>query len=116
MRHVLFMCRRNAGRSQMSQALFERATDLRATAQLSRPQPAERVEVPDLHENERADGQRQGFRDGRPAAVWGCSLSVLVSQGEAGAPGRSRFRMRSIRVAARRWPTSSGRVVCGRSR
>ena len=32
MRHVLFMCRRNAGRSQMSQALFERATDLRHSA------------------------------------------------------------------------------------
>ena len=32
---------------------------------------------------------------------------------EAEAPGRSRVAMPSIRVAARRWPASSGRVVCG---
>jgi protein-tyrosine-phosphatase len=30
--HVLFVCRRNAGRSQMSQALFERAADGRHSA------------------------------------------------------------------------------------
>jgi hypothetical protein len=30
--HVLFVCRQNAGRSQMSQALFERAAGGRQTA------------------------------------------------------------------------------------
>ena len=32
MAHVLFVCLRNAGRSQMSQVLFERAADGRHTA------------------------------------------------------------------------------------
>jgi arsenate reductase (thioredoxin) len=33
MAHVLFVCRHNAGRSQMSRALFERAADGRHTAE-----------------------------------------------------------------------------------
>jgi arsenate reductase (thioredoxin) len=43
MAHVLFVCRQNAGRSQMSQALFERATEGRHEAQSAGTRPAERV-------------------------------------------------------------------------
>jgi arsenate reductase (thioredoxin) len=40
---VLFVCLHNAGRSQMSQALFERATDERHQALSAGTTPAERV-------------------------------------------------------------------------
>ncbi len=43
MAHVLFVCLRNAGRSQMSQALFERDADGRHTAASAGTTPAERV-------------------------------------------------------------------------
>ena len=43
MAHVLFVCLHNAGRSQMSQALFDRAADGRHTASSAGTTPAERV-------------------------------------------------------------------------
>ena len=43
MAHVLFVCLHNAGRSQMSQALFERASGGRHTANSAGTQPAARV-------------------------------------------------------------------------
>ena len=43
MAHVLFVCLHNAGRSQMSQALFERAADGRHSAASAGTTPAERV-------------------------------------------------------------------------
>jgi arsenate reductase (thioredoxin) len=43
MAHVLFVCLHNAGRSQMSQALFERAAGGRHTASSAGTRPAERV-------------------------------------------------------------------------
>jgi arsenate reductase (thioredoxin) len=43
MAHVLFVCLQNAGRSQMSEALFELAADGRHTAASAGTQPAERV-------------------------------------------------------------------------
>ena len=43
MAHILFVCLHNAGRSQMSQALFERAAQGRHTAASAGTQPAERV-------------------------------------------------------------------------
>ncbi len=43
MASVLFVCLHNAGRSQMSQALFERATDGRHTARSAGTTPAEHV-------------------------------------------------------------------------
>jgi arsenate reductase (thioredoxin) len=43
MQHVLFVCVHNAGRSQMSQALFERAAGGRHTAGSAGTTPAERV-------------------------------------------------------------------------
>jgi arsenate reductase (thioredoxin) len=41
--HILFVCLHNAGRSQMSQALFERAAQGRHTAASAGTTPAERV-------------------------------------------------------------------------
>src|SRR3990170_1095072 len=43
MAHALFVCLHNAGRSQMSQALFERAARGRHTATSAGTTPAERV-------------------------------------------------------------------------
>ena len=43
MAHVLFVCLHNAGRSQMSRALFERAAAGRHEAQSAGTRPAERV-------------------------------------------------------------------------
>jgi arsenate reductase len=43
MAHVLFVCLHNAGRSQMSQALFERAAGGRHTAASAGTTPADRV-------------------------------------------------------------------------
>jgi arsenate reductase (thioredoxin) len=43
MANVLFVCLQNAGRSQMSQALFERAADGRHGARSAGTTPAERV-------------------------------------------------------------------------
>ncbi len=43
MPHVLFVCLHNAGRSQMSQALFERAADGRHTAASAGTTPAEAI-------------------------------------------------------------------------
>ena len=43
MANVLFVCLHNAGRSQMSRALFERAADGRHSAQSSGTQPGNRI-------------------------------------------------------------------------
>jgi arsenate reductase len=43
MAEVLFVCRQNAGRSQMSQALFERAAAGRHTAASAGTTPADRI-------------------------------------------------------------------------
>jgi arsenate reductase (thioredoxin) len=43
MAHVLFVCRQNAGRSQMSQALFQRVADGRHQARSAGTRPAEHV-------------------------------------------------------------------------
>jgi arsenate reductase (thioredoxin) len=43
MAHALFVCLHNAGRSQMSRALFERAAEGRHTAGSAGTQPGERV-------------------------------------------------------------------------
>jgi len=43
MAHVLFVCLHNGGRSQMSQALFERLADGRHEARSGGTEPAQRV-------------------------------------------------------------------------
>jgi arsenate reductase (thioredoxin) len=43
MAHVLFVCLQNAGRSQMSEALFERAAEGRHSGASAGTRPAERV-------------------------------------------------------------------------
>ena len=55
MAHVLFVCLHNAGRSQMSQALFERAADGRHTADSAGTTPGERVH-PEVVEVMREEG------------------------------------------------------------
>jgi arsenate reductase len=54
--HVLFVCLHNAGRSQMSQALFERAADGRHEARSAGTQPGDRV-----HPEVAAAMAEQGF-------------------------------------------------------
>jgi arsenate reductase len=44
--HVLFVCLHNAGRSQMSEALFRRAAQGRHEARSAGTEPAERVHAP----------------------------------------------------------------------
>jgi arsenate reductase (thioredoxin) len=44
---ILFVCLHNAGRSQMSQALFDRAAAGRHTALSAGTTPGERVHLPD---------------------------------------------------------------------
>ena len=46
MSHVLFVCLHNAGRSQMSEALFRRAAQGRHEARSAGTEPAERVHAP----------------------------------------------------------------------
>ncbi len=53
--HVLFVCLHNAGRSQMSQALFEQAGDGRHQARSAGTAPAERVH-PEVIEVMREEG------------------------------------------------------------
>ena len=55
MAHVLFVCVHNAGRSQMSQALFERAASGRHTADSAGTSPAERIH-PEVVEVMREEG------------------------------------------------------------
>jgi arsenate reductase (thioredoxin) len=55
MSHVLFVCLHNAGRSQMSQALFKRAADGRHSASSAGTKPAERVH-PEVIEVMREEG------------------------------------------------------------
>ena len=55
MAHVLFVCLHNAGRSQMSQALFERAAAGRHSAASAGTTPAERVH-PEVAEVMRESG------------------------------------------------------------
>jgi arsenate reductase len=53
--HVLFVCLHNAGRSQMSQALFEQAGDGRHQARSAGTAPAERIH-PEVIEVMREEG------------------------------------------------------------
>jgi protein-tyrosine-phosphatase len=79
--HVLFVCLHNAGRSQMSQALFERAAEGRHTAASAGTTPAERVhpEVVEAMAELRIDlGDRRPQRLTRELAE---RADVVVSMG-----------------------------------
>jgi protein-tyrosine-phosphatase len=65
MAHVLFVCLHNAGRSQMSQALFERASQGLHTAASAGTRPAERVH-PEVVEAMRELGIDLGARAPKP--------------------------------------------------
>jgi protein-tyrosine-phosphatase len=61
MAHVLFVCLHNAGRSQMSQAIFEQAAGARHEAESAGTTPAERVH-PEVVEAMREVGIELGGR------------------------------------------------------
>src|SRR5436190_13996165 len=81
MPHVLFVCLHNAGRSQMSQALFERAAAGRHTADSAGTRPGEHVH-PEVVEVMREEGidlsQRRPRRLEREAAE---AADVVVTMG-----------------------------------
>jgi arsenate reductase (thioredoxin) len=64
MAHALFVCLHNAGRSQMSQALFERASEGRHTAESAGTTPGEQVH-PEVVEVMRELGIELGDRTPR---------------------------------------------------
>jgi protein-tyrosine-phosphatase len=81
MAHVLFVCLHNAGRSQMSEALFERAADGRHTADSAGTTPAEHVH-PEVVQAMREEGldlsERQPRKLERAAAE---AADVVVTMG-----------------------------------
>jgi arsenate reductase (thioredoxin) len=81
MAHVLFVCLHNAGRSQMSQALFERAADGRHSAASAGTTPAERVH-PEVVEAMRELGIDLGDRSPKRLTVEAAQeADVVVTMG-----------------------------------
>ena len=81
---ALFVCRQNAGRSQMSQALFERAARGRHTAQSAGPAPAERVhpEVVEVMGEVGVDLSGVAPRELSPAMVERADVVVTMGCGD----------------------------------
>jgi arsenate reductase (thioredoxin) len=82
---VLFVCRQNAGRSQMSEALFRLATDGRHESRSAGSEPAERVH-PEVVEAMRELGVDIGRRVPRalePADTEWADLVVTMGCGDA---------------------------------
>jgi protein-tyrosine-phosphatase len=81
MAHVLFVCLHNAGRSQMSQALFERAVEGRHSASSAGTTPADRVH-PEVVEAMRELGIDLGGRAPTELTVEAASRAdVIVTMG-----------------------------------
>jgi arsenate reductase len=81
MAHVLFVCLHNAGRSQMSQALFERTADGRHSAASAGTTPAERVH-PEVVEAMRELGIDLGDRSPKRLTVEAAQeADVVVTMG-----------------------------------
>jgi protein-tyrosine-phosphatase len=81
MAHVLFVCLHNAGRSQMSQALFERAAEGRHEARSAGTTPAERVHPEVVEAMAQLGIDLEGRRPralGRDDAEW---ADVVVTMG-----------------------------------
>src|SRR5579871_648130 len=81
MTNVLFVCLHNAGRSQMSQALFERAADGRHHARSAGTRPADRINpvvVEAMRELGIDVGGRTPHRLRREDAEW---ADVVVTMG-----------------------------------
>jgi len=81
MANVLFVCLHNAGRSQMSQALFERVAGGRHQAQSAGTEPAERVhpEVVEVMAERGIDlSRKQPRKLAREQAEW---ADVVVTMG-----------------------------------
>ncbi|MGD9695038.1 MAG: arsenate reductase ArsC [Thermoleophilia bacterium] len=84
MAHVLFVCTHNAGRSQMSQALFELAAAGRHTARSAGTAPAERVH-PEVVEVMRELGMDLADREPRrltPELAQGADVVVTMGCGD----------------------------------
>jgi len=85
MTNVLFVCLQNAGRSQMSEALFTRAAGGRHEARSAGTAPAERVHpevVEAMHEQGIELGDRTPHRLERADAEW-ADLVVTMGCGDA---------------------------------
>jgi arsenate reductase len=83
MAHVLFVCLHNAGRSQMSQALFERAADGRHTSESagSIAEPADRVHPEVVEVMNELGVDLSGRRPQRLTDELAARADVLVTMG-----------------------------------
>jgi arsenate reductase len=81
MAHVMFVCLHNAGRSQMSQALFERDADGRHTADSAGTVPDEQVH-PEVVEVMREEGIDLSNRRPKKLEQWAVEAAdVVVTMG-----------------------------------
>jgi arsenate reductase (thioredoxin) len=81
MAHVLFVCLHNAGRSQMSQALFERDAGGRHTAGSAGTTPAERVHPEVVEVMNELDLDVSGARPKKLTAELAERADVIVTMG-----------------------------------
>jgi arsenate reductase (thioredoxin) len=81
MAHVLFVCLQNAGRSQMSEALFERAAEGRHSAASAGTRPAERVHPEVVEAMRELDIELAGRRPGGLDRELAAQADVVVTMG-----------------------------------
>jgi arsenate reductase (thioredoxin) len=81
MAHVLFVCLHNAGRSQMSEALFERAAQGRHSAASAGTRPAERVHPQVVEAMRELDIDLAGRRPKGLDRELGAQADVVVTMG-----------------------------------
>jgi arsenate reductase len=81
MAHVLFVCLQNAGRSQMSEALFERAAEGRHSAASAGTRPAERVHPEVVEAMRELDVDLAGRRPKALTRELAAQADVVVTMG-----------------------------------
>ena len=81
MAHVLFVCLHNAGRSQMSRALFERAAGGAHTADSAGTTPAERVHPEVVEAMRELDVDLSGRRPQKLTDELASAADVVVTMG-----------------------------------
>ena len=79
--HVLFVCRQNAGRSQLSQALFEQAAGGRHSADSAGTEPADRVHETVVEALQEVGTDIGGRRPKRLTDELAASADVVVTMG-----------------------------------
>jgi hypothetical protein len=100
MANALFVCLHNAGRSQMSQALFERAAEGRHAGRSAGTTPGERDSGREAKQGRRQRGGARAEQEHRPRPEAG---------GEGGAAsGQEENRCLGHGCGARRWRLSPG--------